>query len=155
MSVAPSCSNNVSSYRMVGAMEASSVIFAEAIPDTGDNTSFGYIDSTPSTGSTFMDAMFSAMPIIMGVVVVLFIAVVAFIIYAQVRNYRKIKSAGMDPMTLESELKAKLVQSNLLAPKESLEAKLAELSGLLTRGVITNEEYTQARQDLLKAWRQG
>ena len=35
--------------------------------------------------------------------------------------------------------------SEMLAPKKTVEEKLAELDGLLARGVITRDEYTQAR----------
>jgi len=127
--------------------------FDESIPDDGIN--FGYIEDEFSTGSNFIDTSFSVMPILLGLFVVVFVAAVIFIVYIQTRNYRKIKSAGMDPITFESDLKAKLAQSSLLAPKQSLEAKLEELSGLRSRGMITAEEYAQARQDLLGDWREG
>jgi len=120
-----------------------------------DEASNGYVEDGFSTESGFIDTAFSVMPVLMGLFVVVFVAAVIFIVYAQARNYRKIKSAGMDPITFESDLKTKLAQSTLLAPKQSLETKLEELTNLRSRGVITNEEYLQARQDLLKNWHEG
>jgi len=118
--------------------------------DITDTSSFGFIEDSSSSGSGFIDTVFGVMPVLTGIFVVLFLAVVAFIIYSQVRNYRKIKSAGMDPLTLEADLATRLAQSDLLAPKKSLEAKLNELADLRTRGVISGEEYEQARRDALK-----
>ncbi|KUM30117.1 hypothetical protein AQ436_10895 [Arthrobacter sp. EpRS66] len=120
-----------------------------------DEASFGYIEDEFSTSSDLVDATFSVMPILLGLVAVVFVAVVIFIVYAQARNSRKIKSSGLDPITFETDLKTKLAQSNLLAPKQSLEAKLEELTSLRSRGVISNDEYLQARQDLLKGWGEG
>lgn len=120
-----------------------------------DEASFGYIEDEFSTSSDLVDATFSVMPILLGLVAVVFVAVVIFIVYAQARNARKIKSAGLDPITFETDLKTKLAQSNLLAPKQSLESKLEELTSLRSRGVISNDEYLQARQDLLKGWGEG
>lgn len=127
--------------------------YDESLPT--DEASFGYIEDEFSTGSDLVDATFSVMPILLGLVAVVFVAVVIFIVYAQARNSRKIKDAGLDPITFETDLKTKLAQSNLLAPKQSLEAKLEELTSLRSRGVISNDEYLQARQDLLKGWDEG
>ena len=127
--------------------------YDESLPT--DEASFGYIEDEFSTSSDLVDATFSVMPILLGLVAVVFVAVVIFIVYAQARNSRKIKSASLDPITLETDLKTKLAQSNLLAPKQSLETKLEELTSLRSRGVISNDEYLQARQDLLKGWGEG
>ncbi|MEF9982883.1 MAG: SHOCT domain-containing protein, partial [Glutamicibacter sp.] len=79
----------------------------------------------------------------------LFIAVIGLIIFVAVRNYRKAKSAGFDPLTLETELMARAANSAMLAPEKSLEDKLAELDSLHSRGIITRDEYLQARRDAL------
>ena len=47
--------------------------------------------------------------------------------------------------TLQTELAIRAANSQMLAPKKTVEQKLAELDGLLARGVITRDEYTQAR----------
>lgn len=86
--------------------------------DTTDTSSFGFMEDSSSSGSGFIDTAFGVMPVLIGIFVVLCLAVMAFIIYSQVRNYRKIKSAGMDPLTLEADLATRLAQSNLLAPQE-------------------------------------
>ncbi|UYQ78391.1 SHOCT domain-containing protein [Glutamicibacter sp. JL.03c] len=136
-------------------MKNSEVIYGydESLP--ADESSFGYIEDDLSTGSSFIDATFSVMPILIGLVAVFLVSIVISIVFAQARNSRNIKSAGMDPITFETDLKTKLAQSNLLAAKQSLEAKLEELTSLRSRGILSNDEYVQARQDLLKGWSEG
>lgn len=123
--------------------------YSQIDPSQIDDLSF--IDETPSTGSTFIDTAFALMPWLIGIFLVIFVAAVVFIIYAQVRNYQKAKSAGLDPLTLQTDMAARLAQSQVLAPAKSIEAKLAELDQLRSRGVISSDEYAQARLDALKS----
>ncbi len=106
---------------------------------------FGSIGPDPSKVSDGIDAAFSLMPILVGVFVVLFVAAVGFMIFSTVRNYKASKNAGLDPFTLQTELAVRAAKSEMLAPKKTLEEKLAELDSLLARGLITRDEYTQAR----------
>ncbi|WP_159614512.1 SHOCT domain-containing protein [Glutamicibacter sp. JC586] len=123
--------------------------YSQIDPSQIDDLSF--IDETPSTGSTFIDTALALMPWLIGIFLVIFVAAVVFIIYAQVRNYQKAKSAGLDPLTLQTDMAARLAQSQVLAPAKSIEAKLAELDQLRSRGVISSDEYAQARLDALKS----
>ncbi|GAA1789000.1 SHOCT domain-containing protein [Agromyces lapidis] len=66
-----------------------------------------------------------------------------------IRNYNKARSAGHDPFTLQTDLATRALDSELLAPKQTLEQRLAELDDLATRGVITSEERAAARTELL------
>lgn len=76
----------------------------------------------------------------------LFVAVVVFIIVAVTRNARKARELGHDPLTMETELTARAIDSRLLAGPRPVEARLAELDDLRARGVITEDEYRVARQ---------
>ncbi|MDO5743232.1 MAG: SHOCT domain-containing protein [Micrococcaceae bacterium] len=108
-------------------------------------TDFGMIGQETSFGG----GVFGAMPVFMLVFAVLFVAAVGFIIVVGVRNYNASKRAGFDPFTLQTELATRAAKSRLLAPQQSREQRLAELSDLLARQVITREEYDKARLKIL------
>ena len=80
----------------------------------------------------------------------LFIGVTAFIIFTISRNYRKAKSMGKDPFTLQTEVIAKLADSKLLEGEEPIEQKLAKAETLLKNGNITQAEYEELRKNILK-----
>jgi hypothetical protein len=65
------------------------------------------------------------------------------------RNAAKARALGHDPLTMQTELAARAMDSSLLAPQKSLEARLAELDELRARGVISAEEHAKARADTL------
>lgn len=113
--------------------------------ESGDAGDFGLIGPDPSKVSDGIDAAFSLMPILVGVFVVFFVAAVGFMIFSTVRNYKASKNAGLDPFTLHTDLAVRAAKSEMLAPKKTLEEKLAELDSLLARGLITRDEYAQAR----------
>lgn len=72
-----------------------------------------------------------------------------FVIVAIVRNARKVSASGQDPLTLQSDLAVRAMNSQLLAPGASTEARLAEVDDLRSRGVISAEEHTAARAKIL------
>ncbi len=78
-----------------------------------------------------------------------FAAVVAFMVVAIVRNAAKAKELGHDPLTMETELAARAIDSQLLTPERTLEERLAELQDLHARGVIADDEYAAARAQAL------
>ena len=110
-----------------------------------DATDFGYVSPNPSYLPGGMGGVFDAMPVFMGIFAVLFFGVLAFSIFIWTRNYRASKRAGMDIFTLETDLATRAANSQMFAPRQTREQKLAELDGLLARGVITRDEYMQAR----------
>jgi hypothetical protein len=65
------------------------------------------------------------------------------------RNAAKARELGHDPLTMQTELAARAMDSELLAPRPSLEARLAELDDLHARGVITADEHAKARAEVL------
>jgi cell division protein FtsX len=84
-------------------------------------------------------------------VVVVVIAVVAvFVIVSVVRNARKAKQHGLDPLTLQTDLAAKVMQSDLLGAERSKPERLAELDSLLATGSITAAEHGEARAAILR-----
>lgn len=117
------------------------------LPD--DVSDFSPVDDS-SSSTSLIDAGFDAFPVAMGIIAVLFILVLGFIIFIWVRNYRSVKASGMDPFTLESTVATRIAKSQLLAEQKSVEQKLAELDDLRARGIITNEEFQQARHDTLR-----
>jgi len=125
--------------------------YSENIPGQlqEDLDSFGYIEPDPGSASSLFDNVDTVFSVGIPLFAMLFIAVIGLIIFVAVRNYRKAKSAGFDPLTLETELMARAANSAMLAPEKSLEDKLAELDSLHSRGIITRDEYLQARRDAL------
>ncbi len=81
---------------------------------------------------------------------VLFIIAVAVVMVVMIsRNAAKARELGHDPLTMQTELAARAMDSELLAPRPSLEARLAELDDLHARGVITADEHAKARAEAL------
>jgi len=78
-----------------------------------------------------------------------FAAVVTFMVIAITKNAKKASELGHDPFTMETELTARAIDSQLLKPEQTLESRLAELDDLLARGVITPAEHATARADAL------
>lgn len=118
--------------------------------DPEESQDFGFVEEDQLGGSTFVETTFSAFPLLMGIFAVLFILFVGFIIYIAVRNYKATRNAGFDPFTLQTDVATRLAGSQMLAPKKTTEQKLTELDDLLARGVISREEYTQARSQALR-----
>jgi uncharacterized membrane protein len=84
-----------------------------------------------------------------GVVALLVVAAIVFIIISIVRNTKKVTAAGLDPMTLQTDLAVKALDSSLLAPSASIEERLAANDDLLARKVITAAEHAEARSAIL------
>ncbi len=72
-----------------------------------------------------------------------------FTMVLAVRNARAMKRSGLDPFTAQADLVARLARSELLAPADSMESRLAELDILRGKGTITEEEYLAARAKAL------
>lgn len=87
--------------------------------------------------------------VFLGVFVVLFVLVVAFMVTSATRGRRVLKQAGLDPLAAEAQLAARAAGSQLLAPQRSLEERLRELDDLRSRGVITDAEHATARATAL------
>ena len=83
------------------------------------------------------------------VFIVLFVAAVIFIVVTVVRNIGKARRSGLDPLTLQTDLAARVMNSDLLAAEKPIAEKLGDVDALLASGAITPEEHTTARAAIL------
>jgi hypothetical protein len=87
--------------------------------------------------------------VIFVIFVFMFIGIVLFMAMAGARSKRALEAGGLDPLAAEALLAARAANSQLLAPRRSLEDRLAELDDLRSRGVISEEEHSTARAKAL------
>ncbi|GAC56711.1 hypothetical protein GOHSU_12_01010 [Gordonia hirsuta DSM 44140 = NBRC 16056] len=93
------------------------------------------------------DVVFATVPL-------LILLLLGFSIYAAIRSYRVAKQRGIDPLTADTELKTRLIQSDLLAASgtsaaKSVEQRLAEVDDLHVRQLISSAERESARSRIL------
>ncbi|MDQ0094743.1 SHOCT domain-containing protein [Paeniglutamicibacter psychrophenolicus] len=123
--------------------------FTEDSLDDQGFVDFGTVQPGPFGDSNPMNDLVVGFGVFGVVFVIAFVAVIGFIVFVAVRNYKASKNAGLDPFTLQTELAVRAAKSQLLAPRQSREQRLAELEDLLARRVITPEEHQQARMKIL------
>jgi len=87
--------------------------------------------------------------VIFGVFVVIIVLGFGFVIFSIVRNASKATQLGHDPITMQTELTARAIDSQALAPARSVEERLAEVDELLARGAISSDEHAAARARIL------
>ncbi len=87
--------------------------------------------------------------VIFVIFVIMFVGIVLFMALAAARSKRALEAGGLDPLAAEAQLAARAANSNLLAPRRSLEDRLAELDDLRSRGVISEDEHATARAKAL------
>lgn len=87
--------------------------------------------------------------IVFGVVVVIVALGFGFVLFSIVRNAQKAHELGHDPITMQTELAARAIDSQALAPTRSVQERLAEVDALLASGTITAEEHAAARGRIL------
>lgn len=132
---------------------------AETIPPSLENLIPGYGTDT-DTDTGFFDATIAGIPLVFVVFLVFLLAVVGGIVAVIIKNYRYAKSRGYDPLTMETEMAARLMESQLMQPGSpsetapaastgTVEERLAEIDGLHERGVISAEERAAARAKIL------
>ena len=92
----------------------------------------------PSVASPGLPGWFKAFIAIF--IVLLVIAVITGIWRAVV-----LRRAGLNPLIADTQLEARLANSQVLKPGRTIEERLAELAELHERGVITGEELAAAR----------
>ena len=93
----------------------------------------------------FMETFFAIFAII-------FIAVVALILFASVRNYKTLKRRGVDPIAPTADLIGRIANSDLLASSpnsESVENRLTDLDSLKARNLVSEDEYQELRKKIL------
>ena len=87
--------------------------------------------------------------VIFVIFVFMFVGIVLFMALAAARSKRALEAGGLDPLAAEAQLAARAANSQLLAPRRSLEDRLAELDDLRSRGVISEDEHATARAKAL------
>ncbi|WP_193509132.1 SHOCT domain-containing protein [Cryobacterium sp. BB736] len=96
-----------------------------------------------------MESVVPTFTALFAIVGILILAGTAAVVVLIVLNVRKVKRVGHNPLTLNADLSVRALNSALLAPEKSIEARLAELDDLLKRGVISTDEHGQARLRVL------
>lgn len=72
-----------------------------------------------------------------------------FAIVAAIMNAKKAIDLGHNPLTMQTELQAKVLDSRALAPERSVEERLAELDRLRASGAIDEAEHAATRSRIL------
>ncbi len=75
----------------------------------------------------------------------IFIAVLVIAVVVSIWRASVLRRAGLNPLTADVQLEARLANSQALKPAKSIEERLAELGDLHQRGVISDEELAAAR----------
>jgi hypothetical protein len=84
---------------------------------------------------------FTVIPVFIGVVFV-------FVVYSLVRNWRVMKARGVDPITAQAEIAARMAKGKIVEGP-SIEERLAELDDLRSRGIISDTEHADGRRRIL------
>jgi hypothetical protein len=95
------------------------------------------------------DGFSTSFGVIFGLVTAVVIVGFVVIIALTIRNAARVRNSGHDPLTLQTDLAVKLLDSEALTPAKSLESRLLELDALLANGTITSDEQAAARARLL------
>ncbi|MDR2997311.1 MAG: SHOCT domain-containing protein [Microbacterium sp.] len=110
-----------------------------------------------------MESAFVILPVLIGIGFVLFgllfVGLIVFLVIVIRRNWKTAKDAGYDPLTMETQMAARVMNSELLRPAAvpvaapaplTLEQRLTELDDLHARGVISDTEHISARAKALE-----
>jgi competence protein ComGC len=86
------------------------------------------------------------------VVIAVIIAIVfVFVIVNVVRNVGKANRQGIDPFTAQTDIAAKLLNSDVLSAEKPIAERLAEVDALFAAGTISADEHRAARAAILAA----
>lgn len=97
--------------------------------------------TTPFESGT-VDAAFTAVPIVIAAIVVLMVVLI-------VVNLRRAKKLGVNPLTLQTDLAAKLAKDGFGGGRP-LSERLAEIDRLHADGTLSDEEHASARRAALE-----
>jgi hypothetical protein len=95
------------------------------------------------------DTLFAVFPILFGIVALIVVAGIALTITLAVVNARRLRQQGLNPLTLQSDLAARAMRAQVLAPARTKAERLTELDDLLGTGRISAEEFQVARERIL------
>lgn len=94
------------------------------------------------------DTAFTVFPWIFGAMAVIIVCMWVVTVVRIVRSRRVLREAGIDPTTAEAQLAVRLLRGQPAAAR-STSSRLAELSDLRDRGLITAEEYEARRRQII------
>jgi competence protein ComGC len=77
---------------------------------------------------------------------IVFVAIIVLMVVAISRNWKAAKAAGLDPLTAQTQLMAKVAQAPML---QSPADRLASLEELYADGAISAEEHQRERTRIL------
>ncbi|KJC64036.1 SHOCT domain-containing protein [Agreia bicolorata] len=89
------------------------------------------------------------MPIVFWVIGGFIAVVFVYVIVSVFVNASRVRRAGHNPLTLQSDIATKLLDSDALSSQPSVEARLEKIEQLCSAGTISNDEYDAARSRLL------
>lgn len=89
------------------------------------------------------------MPIVFWIVGGIVVLVFIFVIVSAVTNAARVRRAGHNPLTLQTDIATKLLDSDALSSQPTVEARLDRLKQLRADDTITSDEYDAARSRLL------
>jgi hypothetical protein len=107
-------------------------------PGFPNDPTFG---TDPTLGSD-PSSLTSVVPVLM--VVILVVGIIVAIV-----NAMRVVQRGHNPLTLQTDLQLQALDSEVLAPSQSLEVRLAEVDALLAKGAISESEHATARAAIL------
>ncbi|SMQ59437.1 SHOCT domain-containing protein [Agreia sp. VKM Ac-1783] len=96
-------------------------------------------------GSTTPDFMPILFWIVGGIIALVFVIVVVSVI----ANVMRARRAGHNPLTMQTDIATKLLDSDMLSSQPSVEARLEKIEQLRAAGTISSNEYDVARARLL------
>ncbi|HCJ49344.1 MAG TPA: hypothetical protein DHW40_08455 [Microbacterium sp.] len=132
------------------------MLWGEFIPT--DEIPFDETGVGPFSGNG-MAGVESGFSVVFVLIALVVIGGVIFSTVVGMRKYRVLKDAGVDPLTVDAAIAAKVLRSDVLAPtatpaalapEKTLEVRLAELDDLHARGVISDDEHRDARSAALR-----
>jgi len=90
-------------------------------------------------------ALSPGIPVFFKVFIAIFIVLLVIAVITGIWRAVVLRRAGLNPLIADTQLEARLADSQALTPGRTIEERLAELAALHQRGVISDEEHAAAR----------
>ena len=97
-----------------------------------------------------LDTFTTGFSVVFVIVAVVIALVFVFVIVTIVRNVSRARQQGIDPFTVQTDLAAKAMKSDLLRGERSKADRLAEVDAMRASGAISAEEHAAARAAILR-----
>lgn len=100
---------------------------------------------------TAFEVIWVGVAVLIGVGFLIVAAGIVTVIVLIVGNIRRARAVGIDPFMANTDLTARLLHADALAPTRSITDRLAELDRLHAAGTITATEHAAARHTILSS----